>query len=356
MCRSRTTPFISLIISLLISCLGQPGCGRTVGRKAVKTPAPQPQATAESPVKVTQQNLSMAKDLKTLPSTEYVLGPEDELEITVFRRDEMKVATSIGPTGRIPYFLIGDIQAAGLTQFQLRDKVQDELAEFVKDPKVLVRVLKYRSHKIFVLGQMSKPGVYRITTGFTLLEAISQAGGITADAYLSGAYVVRDGKILLVNFFELIEKGNTDENIPLLAGDIIYIPSNKDQKVFVLGEVNKQSAIPIRDGLTLLAAIAEAGGFTRDARKDWIVVMRGNLSKPEIMKIDAEHFSPQVNIALQRGDIIYVASTSFANVERMALRLTHILQPFYTLTRTVVWGEAAKDVLEGGTSKFVVVE
>ncbi len=100
-----------------------------------------------------------------------------------------------------------------------------------------------------------------------------------------------------VDRFELIEKGNTEENIPLLSNDVIYIPNNKDQKVFVLGEVNKQSAIPIRERLTLLEAIAEAGGFTRDAKKESIVVMRGNLSEPEIMKIDAKRMDDTIRTA-----------------------------------------------------------
>jgi len=309
-----------------------------------------------SPVKMVKQNLSMAKKLKNRQSTEYLLGPEDTVEISVFLHDELKMETTISPTGKISYYLIKDVQTAGLTQFKLRDKIQKELANFIKDPKVVVRITEYRSHKAFVLGQVKTPGVYRMRNDFSLLEAISAAGGITSDAYLGGAYVVRDGKILLVNFFELIEKGNTEENIPLLSNDVIYIPNNKDQKVFVLGEVNKQAAIPTGDRLTLLGAIAEAGGFTQDANKRSILVMRGNLSEPEIMKIDAKRMDLAANIPLQRGDVVYVASRAFADVERIAVRLSHILEPFYTLARTVVWGDAAIDVLGGAESRFIIVE
>jgi len=328
-----------------------------VHRTAMKREASPPKASMESsPVKMVKQNLSMAKKLKNRQSTEYLLGPEDTVEISVFLHDELKMETTISPTGKILYYLIKDVQAAGLTQFQLRDKIQKELANFIKDPKVVVRITEYRSHKAFVLGQVNTPGVYRMRNDFSLLEAISAAGGITSDAYLGGAYVVRDGKILLVNFFELIEKGNTEENIPLLSNDVIYIPNNKDQKVFVLGEVNKQSAIPIGDRLTLLGAIAEAGGFTRDANKRSLLVMRGNLSEPEIMNIDAKRMDLAANIPLQRGDIVYVASSAFADVERIAVRLSHILEPFYTLARTVVWGDAAIEVFQGADSRFIIVD
>jgi polysaccharide export outer membrane protein len=289
----------------------------------------------------------MAERLKNRPRTEYLLGPEDTVEISVFRHDDLKMETSISPMGKISYYLIDDIQAAGMSQFQLRDKIKEELAKFIKVPEVLVRITEHRSHKVFVLGQANNPGVFHMRSDFTLVEAISSAGGITPDAYLGGAYVVRDGEILLVNFYKLIEKGNMGENIPLMPNDVIYIPDNKEQRVFVLGEVNKQSAIPTRDGLTLLAAIAEAGGFTHDANKGAIIVMRGNLSEPQIMKIDAKRMDLTANIPLRRGDIIYVASSGFANVERTALRISNILQPFLQVARGIILTDTAVDVLKG---------
>ena len=134
----------------------------------------------------------------------------------------------------------------------------------------------------------------------------------------------------------------------------MFSPNNKDQRVFVLGEVNKQSAIPITDRMTLLQAIAEAGGFTHDANRKTILVMRGNLSEPDIMKIDAGRIDLANNMPLKRGDIIYVASSSFADVERVAVRLSHILEPFYNLARSVVWGDAAVQVLEGKRSFLIM--
>jgi polysaccharide export outer membrane protein len=300
-----------------------------------------------SSAKTAKQNLSMAKKLNEQHASEYILGPDDVVEISVFGHNELKMETRISPTGKISYYLTGDIQAAGLTQFQLRDKIQEKLTRFIKNPKVVVGITKYQSHKIFVLGQVKNPGVYRLRGDFSLLEAVSSAGGITPDAYLGGSYVVRGGEVLLVNFFELIEKGNTAENIPLMPEDVIYIPDNRDQKVFVLGEVNKQSAVPIRERLMLLEAIAEAGGFTKDASKKAILVMRGNLSEPEIMKVDASRMDLVAGIPLQRGDIVYVASSAFANVERIAVRISHILRPFLQVARGIILGDTAIDVLEG---------
>lgn len=268
----------------------------------------------------------------------------------------MKMETTVSGSGKISYYLLGDVQVAGLTPFELRDKLERSLAKFIIDPNVVVHVTEYRSKKVFVLGQIRNPGVYSMRSRMTLLEALTEAGGPMPSAYLGGAYVVRNGKVLLVNFYELIVNGDIDEDIPLLPGDTVYIPDDRDQRVFVLGEVTKQSAVPMGNRLTLLEAIAMAGGFTKDAKKSAIIVMRGNLSAPEILQVDGEVLGPSVNIPLQRGDIIYVAQSGFAGVEKIALRLSHILDPFYKLAKTVVWTDAAQDIVFSGADSRLVFE
>lgn len=352
--RSKSFPLLFFTVFSLIFCLAHSGCGRSVERTAVKKTTSPPSASMNTSVKMAKQDLSMARRLRQRQPSEYILGPEDVVEISVYGHDDLRMEATVSSTGKISYYLTGDIDAAGLTRFQLRDNIEKKLATYVKDPHVIVRISQYRSHKVFVLGEVRKPGVYRMRNDITLVEAISAAGGVGPDAYLSGAYVVRDGNILLINFYKLIEKGNTEENIPLTSGDVIYIPDDKEQRVFVLGEVNKQAAIRMRDRMSLFEAIAEAGGFTRDARKGSIVVMRGNLSEPEVMKIDAEDMNLSANILLERGDIVYVASSTFANVERIAKRITHILEPFLTLSRGIVWGDAAVDVLEGKQTTYII--
>jgi len=340
----------SMVIVLLIYLFTQTGCQSS--HRSVREAEPSPPRTPVTEgVQVSKQNLSMAEELKDSVPTEYILGPEDTVEISVFGQEDLRMEASVSSTGRLPYYLIGDVQAAGLSQFQLRDKIQAELRRYLKDPKVVVRITEYKSHKVFVLGQVKNPGVYRMKNDYTLLEAISSAGGITPDAYLGGAYLVRDGEILLVNFFDLIKRGNTEENIPLASRDIIYIPDRNDHKVYVLGEVNKQTAIPIQEGLTLIRAITEAGGFTHDANKKSILVLRGNLSEPEIMTIDAKRIfseaDPVGNIPVKHGDIVYIPSSTIADVERFAIRLSNILEPYLQVMRGIILTDVAVDVLQG---------
>lgn len=343
------------VVLPLIWCLSLTGCVSPSGKGVVQTVPVQAQRVDPEVVTAARENLSMAKELQQVPVTPYILGPEDKVQITVFRHQELNMRCRVSPEGKISYYLIGDIEASGLTRFQLRDKIQEGLAKYIKDPQVVVSIFEARSHKIFVLGEVKNPGVYRMRNNFTLVEAISAAGGVGQAAYLSGAYVVRNGEILLVNFYELIRKGNAEENIPLLSGDLIYIPDDEEQRVFVLGEVNNQTAVAMRERMTLFEAVAEAGGFTRDAETDSIIVMRGNLSEPEVMKVNAEGMHLEANILLERGDIVYVASTTLANIERIAVKVSHILQPFLDVARGIILQDTAVDVLDNDTGDTRVV-
>jgi len=138
-----------------------------------------------------------------------------------------------------------------------------------------------------------------------------------------------------------------EENIPLRADDVVYIPSNKDQKVFVLGEVNRQAAIPLGETLSLYEAIAEVGGFTQDANTETILVLRGNLSNPQIMIINAKDMPVSANIPLQKGDVVYVDSSRFADVERTAIRVSNIFEPFLRVMRGLILTDTAYRVLKG---------
>ena len=146
--------FLALIAILLVYLSFQSGC-QSSHRGAVKGADLSSQSNT---VKSNKQNLSMAKELKNHPPTEYILGPEDTVEISVFRHDELRMKATISPMGKIPYYLIGDIQAGGLTQFQLRDEIQRELAKFVKDPKVVVRIPNTIATKYSSWARLQNPG------------------------------------------------------------------------------------------------------------------------------------------------------------------------------------------------------
>ena len=140
----KSSSILLFFLTVIPFILG--GCGSS--RQAVMEGMPTPLSpVTESPVEMATQNLSMAERLKDRPRTEYLLGPEDAVEISVFRHDDLKMETTVSPMGRISYYLVDDIQAAGMTQFQLRDRIQQELTKFIKDPEVVVRITEHRARR-----------------------------------------------------------------------------------------------------------------------------------------------------------------------------------------------------------------
>ena len=160
--------------------------------------------------------------------TEFILGPGDRLEIAVYRNDDLKKTVQIDPSGKIMYPLVGDIQAAGLSVFQLRDKVRDGLVKYVVDPQVTVGVVTVQSQKVIVLGEVKSPGFFQAETSITALEAISRAGGFTLDGKKKSVLLIRGGmkkpELMNLNLDKALKEGDLTQNVALQRGDIIYVP------------------------------------------------------------------------------------------------------------------------------------
>jgi polysaccharide export outer membrane protein len=341
-------------LATLAISLAAAGCATGAKTTTTVTPAPETKATFTS-----GGNQSMAQELRSAPPADYVLGPGDVLEISVLRLDEFRAQVTVGPTGKLSYYLVDDIQAAGLTTSQLRNELQDRLKTFIREPVVLVRITEYRSQKVFVLGQVTAPGLYSLRGSTTLIEALAMAGGVTANAYLRGAYLVREGQLVIVDFPALVERGNTQENVPLRPNDVIFIPDRSARKVFVLGEVKSPSAIVLDKDMTLLDAIATAGGFTHDANAKTVAVIRGGLSQPQLMTVDLESVLKgtdfAANLLLEQRDVVFVATTGLANFERFMARMHTILQPIIDLERAIIFGPLVWDALTGESAKARVI-
>ena len=160
--------------------------------------------------------------------SEFMLGPGDRLEIAVYRNDDLKRTVQIDPSGNIMYPLVGDVQAAGLSIFQLRDKIRDGLAKYVVDPQVTVGVVSVQSQKIIVLGEVKSPGFFQAETAITALEAISRAGGFTLDGKQKSVLLIRGGmkkpELIPLDLEKALKEGDLTQNVALQRGDIIYVP------------------------------------------------------------------------------------------------------------------------------------
>jgi polysaccharide export outer membrane protein len=184
-------------------------------------------ATTEPTSKVIQPpSEEITKEIKL---TEFILGPGDTVEITVYRHDELKRTTPIDTSGKITYPFIGDMQAGGLSVFQLRDNIRDGLSEYIKKPQVSVSVTAVRSQKVYVLGEVGKPGVFAFQTPMSAIESISLAGGFTIHAQDKSVMVIRGNKdnpqLVKLDLKSALKEGNAAQNIQLQGGDIVFVPA-----------------------------------------------------------------------------------------------------------------------------------
>jgi len=158
----------------------------------------------------------------------YRVGPEDVLEISVWREDALKKEALVRPDGGLSYPLIGDLHAAGKSINEIREEIAKRLEKFIPDPVVSVTVLKVGSQRVYVVGKVNKPGEFLVGRYVDVLQALSMAGGLTQFADSNEIRVMRrDGERQLVLPFEYgrVTRGQKlEQNVQLRGGDVIVVP------------------------------------------------------------------------------------------------------------------------------------
>ena len=166
-------------------------------------------------------------------NTEFVLGPEDVLEVVVWRNQDLSRVVIVRPDGMISMPVIGDVQAAGLTADQLAERITTRLKEYKENPTVSVSVKEINSYNVFVLGEVVRPGKYPLKSYTTILQAISIAGGFTPYASRNKLQIVRhmtNGNggwrefRLAMPYDDLIKGQGDPEYLMIKAGDTIIVP------------------------------------------------------------------------------------------------------------------------------------
>jgi polysaccharide biosynthesis/export protein len=210
---------------------------------------------------------------------EYMVGEGDVVKITVYNHEDLTTVTRVSGEGTIEFPLIGQVQVQGLTLTQISSKIAELLADgYVVEPNVSIFMQEFRSKKAFIMGEVNKPGLHVLAGNTTLLELLSVAGGVTEDAAesatikrksLSGA---QSEFMITVDLKGLLHEGDTSLDVQILDGDTVYI--QKAGKVYVTGEVKKPGGYKYEEGLTVIKAVALAGGFTNIASKSRVKIMR----------------------------------------------------------------------------------
>lgn len=250
----------------------------------------------------------------TVFAKDYIIGEGDGLDIAVWGVKDLAAVVKVRPDGKITMPGLGDVVASGLTPKELQTSLAVNLQTLVKTPIVTVTVREITNSKVYIFGGGVKSGIYDLSRRTTLLQLLCTFGEIKV-ADLRKAYLLRGGKKVKENFYNLYVKGAVKDDIDLETNDSLFIPLLQDKSVYVLGAVNVPKAIEYRDGLKVMEAILEAGSFTKFADQNDVIVRRQENDKEVVVKVMAKKLMRDgdltQNVSLQPGDYVIVKESIF---------------------------------------------
>lgn len=258
---------------------------------------------------------------------EYVVGPEDILKITVYGHDDLSQLVVVQPDGSLVFPLIGRVEASEKTIRDIERTITDRLLKgFIRDPQVTVTVSEYRSHMVFILGEVARPGSYPLTARTTVVEILARAGPMTSNAGMEVLVVrpqpgvqgpvlpsqvgdaaagasegTRRAQVFRINVPDL-QAGELEKNLVLMTNDTVFVPVAP--KIFVSGEVKSPGAFPFAQGLSVRQAITLAGGLSEDGSTGRIRIVRESAGRTKELKAALED-------RLMPGDTVVVKAKLF---------------------------------------------
>lgn len=248
---------------------------------------------------------------------EYKIGAKDLLEIKVFELPELNQTVRVSEDGSITLPLLGRVEIQGMTKDALERKLAELLEErYLRNARVSVFIKEYQSTRVAVIGAVEKPGMYELIGQLNLLQMISRAGGFKENAS-NELFVLREGEsgitaTIAIDLEDLLINGNQKLNIPLQPNDVINVPVDKIINIYVFGQVRNPGALQVKMSkrITLLQAIAQAGGMTDGASQRGVTVKRKDprTGKEIKMKVNIKDIirGKKPDIDLKEGDVVYV--------------------------------------------------
>lgn len=244
----------------------------------------------------------VAPELLTGNRPSYRIGPFDVVVVTVWEhpelttplgtfRTDLAAGQLVDADGTLYFPYVGRVQVAGLTVTEVQSLMTTALSKVLRDPQIDIKLIGYRSQRVYLSGEVRLPGVYPVDdVPLSLPELLHRAGGLTTLGDASNIHLVRDGRIHVLDVATAQRRGRSLDSLILRPGDQIRVASSEELKAYLLGEVAKPSTVRLTNGRTsLVQALAEAGGFnilTADAGAVYIV-RGGRDGLMDVYRLDA---------------------------------------------------------------------
>ena len=307
---------MSFLVSLAVSpalAAGYVGSPGNIHGRVARSRTVVPQVKLPS---ISASQLSVATATKN--KTEYAIGAGDVLSIKVYDHDELKVKVRVSETGTIDFPLVGQIHVGGLGTRLAAERIETALANgYIIEPQVTIFVEQFKSKKVIVLGPVHNPGLVELNGPITLLELISQVGGLKDNAGQTATIKRQENgaqRNISIDLDRLIRAGDPQQNIQIQGGDTVSI--TEGAVCFITGEVNQPGEYPCGRNVTVLKVISQAGSFTEKALESGIKINRTvNGVKRVVQNVDQDTL-------VQPDDVIVVPERTVSKKEESLCYIT----------------------------------
>lgn len=301
---------LSVTALALASCAGAGRSSGSFGRAAPPAPALVSHTTAPAAV----VNTRAIADMNALAGQQarqvYRIGPSDLLDIKVFQADELSRQVRVDQRGNITLPLMGTIRVAGLTQTELEQRLATLMGKnLLQNPQVSVFIKEFTAQRVTVEGEVNKQGVFPISGQVSVLQAVAMAGGLAEYAAANQVMLFRkQGNGVRTYQIDLDAIRNGQASDPYVQNDDRIVVQRSVQRVTVEGEVNKPGVFPYKERITVLQAVAMAGGLSNLARPDSIAVIRRENGTERIYAVNLNEIrgGKSVDPLVQNDDRIVV--------------------------------------------------
>jgi polysaccharide export outer membrane protein len=315
-------PWLALMITVAALAAG---CASTV------PPAAAPRVPAFNPVEksdhVVFPSAEALAELEASIDPVYELGAGDVLSLQVWGRPELSGRHTVGPDGVISVPMAGPMKVAQLSREAAAGRVRQGLERFYEAPSVLFAIEQYTANRVTVLGRVQNPGQLSFDHPPTLLEVLAKAGSlpvIDKQATLTRCAIFRGReKVIWVDLKRLLNGGATALNLRMRPGDLVYIPDSADTMVYVLGAVHRPGAYRLTPDMSVMDALATAGGPNEDGAPGEIGIYRP--ARQAVERIALQNLMDarqRVNFALEEGDVVFVPKSGIADFGYVTRQLT----------------------------------